>query len=85
MTEVDRLYDLLKSIDTKVDSIAIQTTKTNGRVTTLEKTVDKHDIVVQSLSDATHYNKGRDYTIYTGLILVGSIVGYVVQHFILKL
>lgn len=63
---LERQYKEIESLHDKMDSVRIQTTKTNGRVTTLEDTVSDHTKKIDKLSKAVAYG--------TALISVGFII-----------
>lgn len=52
---LERQYTEIQSLHSKMDSVRIQTTKTNGRVTILEDTVCDHTKKIDKLSKAVAY------------------------------
>ena len=52
---MERQYQMIQDLHTKVDSIKEQTTKTNGRVTTLEEKTGELETEQQKLRNIKHY------------------------------
>ena len=67
-------YEKLDSIHKDITEIKIQTTKTNGRVTTCEANISKH---AEQLKELTECNKNQDKEINKLIWKVGLIVSIV--------
>lgn len=67
-------YDKLDSIHKDIYDIKIQTTKTNGRVTSCETTLNIHNSEIKSLEEC---NKNQDKEINKLIWKVGLIVSIV--------
>lgn len=81
---IDRLQSIDEKFDEKLDRILVQTTKTNGRVTSLEKNYEKTQIDVEALKIGNSETKGRDKAIYVVLVCAGTIAGIMIEHFLFK-
>lgn len=68
------IVDRMETIDGKLDAILIQTTKTNGRVTSHDKDIWELKSDVKELLQSKHETSGRDKVIYILLGVVGTMV-----------
>ena len=85
---INRLEAIDKKLDEKLEKILIQTTKTNGRVTSLEEKVKgtNEDINVvyeeiETLKTDKNVKTGRDKTIWYVALAVAAIIGYYVSAY----
>lgn len=81
---IDRLQAIDEKFDEKLDKILVQTTKTNGRVTSLETRFVKTEGEVDRINEHTTFNKGRDRVLWIVVGVVGTISGFLIQYFLSK-
>lgn len=81
---IDRLQAIDEKFDEKLDKILVQTTKTNGRVTSLETRFVKTEGEVDRITEHTTFNKGRDKVIWIVVGIVGTIAGFFIEHLLSK-
>lgn len=71
-------------IRNRLDEILIQTTRTNGRVSELEKKVKDAEDNIKGLISIKDETKGRDKVLYILLVVIGTVLGFFAQHLITK-
>jgi hypothetical protein len=77
-----QILDRLERMEDKIERILIQTTKTNGRVGSLENRVDNHSKRLSGLIDTDNKTKGRDKMIWIFLSAVGAVALVLIGKFI---
>ena len=85
---INRLESIDKKLDEKLEKILVQTTKTNGRVNSLEEklkgTNEDINVVYEELGklkDDKNIKTGRDKTIWYVAIAVAAIIGYYINAY----
>jgi tetrahydromethanopterin S-methyltransferase subunit B len=81
---IERLDKFEQRSDEKMDQILVQTTKTNGRVNVLEKTVEHHNTKIDTQEDTMNYNKGRERVWWIVIGAAGAVGAMLIQYFINK-
>lgn len=76
------VIESLKEIKENQEKTLVQTTKTNGRVTALEKLVEEHDETIQGLFEKQSIKRGQENVMWKVAAAVGS-VGTVVLAWVL--
>ena len=78
------VIDTLNAIKEDQTKVLVQTTKTNGRVISLEAWKQGADKDISDLKNLTNENKGRDKTLLFIIGGGGAILGMVIEHFVFK-
>ena len=81
---MERLEKIETKHDKKLDAILIQTTKTNGRVTSLEETVKEHHGKIEQHTQNMNQTIGRDKTLLVVAGAIGTLIGIIVSYFLSK-
>lgn len=81
---IDRLEKIDEKFDEKLDKILVQTTRTNGRVTSLESLVKDHEEKISEQGKNMYVNKGRDKVIWIVIGSVTTVAAMLIQYFINK-
>lgn len=81
---IERLEKLDQKFDDKLDKILVQTTITNGRVNSLEKTVNEHDDKIQIQEETRNYNKGRERVWWIVVGAASAVAAMLIQYYINK-
>lgn len=76
---IDRVSAMDRKYDEKLDKILTQTTKTNGRVNSLENDCENLKSDVGNLKTISSETKGRDKVLYLILMCIGAIIGFFIQ------
>lgn len=74
--------DHREKVNSKLQEILLQTTKTNGRVLMLEENVKKNTGSIEDHRKLNDYNKGRDRVIFWIIGVIGVAVGFIVSNWI---
>lgn len=82
------ILSLIKDMNAKLDSVLVQTTRTNGRVSALEEkhnrleeTQDEHEKILQTYKNESSETKGRNKVIW----LIAGAIGTILISFIIHL
>lgn len=78
------ILDRLEKIGDRVEQILIQTTRTNGRVDTLEDNHKEHDKALKRLEAESNQAKGKNKVIWIVLSAVGAIVLLLAGYYLNK-
>jgi hypothetical protein len=78
------VIESLKEIKAKQELTLIQTTKTNGRVSVLEEWRDKEEKVTEVLLADYNKAKGRDKILWAAACIGGTVIGFIIEHYISK-
>lgn len=78
------VIDALGEIKEKQELMLIQTTKTNGRVSNLEDWKEKNESQINDLVAESNKAKGRDKVLWATICICGTLVGFLIEHWISK-
>jgi hypothetical protein len=77
MTDIEFIRD-------KLEQILVQTTRTNGKVIQLQKDMLQAEKNIDDLIATRNETKGRDRVLYILLVVIGTVLGFFMQHLISK-
>ena len=84
MEQLDFILAKMDKIESKLDDILVQTTKTNGRVNQLEQTVDVIEGDVFELNKYKDYQKGKAKGIWMVVGGLGTVIGIIIEYYLTK-
>jgi hypothetical protein len=78
---LDIILERLGRIEEKQDKTLEQTTRTNGRVTRLEKDSESMWNDLDKVKDVQAQTKGRDKVIWIVGVAIATVIGYAIASF----